>query len=226
MAAPWVYVGAVDVVRITSTSGTIEVVADAAVSDVSASPPGQLTVGEAAATIDTGSDRTRLRVPEGIDLVIGSTSGAVTVSGRVGSISVMSTSGRVEIEEADVIDVRAVSGRVEIGRASTTCRVMTTSGRIVVHGSGEAAATAETGRIELRNVRGPARAHTTSGRVDIELAGPHDVDAETVTGHIAVTVPSGVRARVVESPADVDRGEFDCVVAARSMSGRVTVADR
>ena len=55
----------------------------------------------------------------------------------------------------------------------------------------------------------------------------HDVDAETVSGRIEVELPKGVRAYQPEareaatSPPD----GYDCVVAARSVSGRVRVSE-
>lgn len=51
-----------------------------------------------------------------------------------------------------------------------------------------------------------------------------DVDAETVSGRITVRLPHGVRPWVVQR-SDVDLGpeQHDCVVTARSVSGRVDV---
>ncbi|MEO1055513.1 MAG: DUF4097 family beta strand repeat-containing protein, partial [Actinomycetota bacterium] len=93
--------------------------------------------------------------------------------------------------------------------------------------------TVTSGSVTVRGVDGPVQAHTTSGRIDVALLGAHDVHAETVSGRIKVSLPAGVRAHVVEpGVAAVDDGstarpsDADCVVVARSTSGRVSVTNR
>ena len=68
-------------------------------------------------TVETSSSAVEVRVPEGTDLVIGTTSGKVTVEGRVGAVAVVTSSGRVSIDHARSVDARTKSGRVHVGYA-------------------------------------------------------------------------------------------------------------
>ena len=215
------------VVRVSATSGAIHVVAEPGLTEVWSST-GRLDDGRLPATIDGGSSRVRLRVPEGTDLVVGATSGRVTIDGRVGAVSAMTRSGKISIADAESVDVRTGSGRIEVKRTSGSCRAVATSGRVVIGHCGDADVTSRSGRISLEDANGRVHAHCTSGRIEISMGGAHDVDAETVSGRITVSLPPGVRARVVELPGDpaVDVGECDCVVVARSVSGRVDVSNR
>ena len=176
------------VVRITTTSGAIQVVAEPGRTEVwsSAAPlePAQLP-----ATIDAHS-KVRVLIPEGTDLVVGATSGRVTIEGRVGAVSAMTTAGRVSIEQAESVDVRSRSGRVEVGRSNGSCRAVATSARVVIGRCGDADVTSRSGRIVLKDANGRVRGHCTSGRIEVALGGAYDVDAETVSGRIVVSLPA------------------------------------
>jgi DUF4097 and DUF4098 domain-containing protein YvlB len=152
----------------------------------------------------------------------------VTIDGRVGAVSAMTTSGRISIADAESVDVRTRSGRIEVKRTSGSCRAVATSARVDIGHCGDADVTSRSGRITLDDANGRVRAHCKSGRIEISMGGAHDVDAETVSGRITVSLPAGVRARVVELPGDpaVDVGGHDCVVVARAGSGRVDVSNR
>jgi hypothetical protein len=57
------------------------------------------------------------------------------------------------------------------------------------------------------------------------MATASDVDAETVSGRISIAMPAGTKV-CVDTPASAAvaaNGECDCVVTARSGSGRVVV---
>ncbi len=214
------------VVRITTTSGAIHVVAEPELTEVWSSV-GPLDAG-LPAIIDGGASKVRVRVPEGTDLVVGSTSGRVTIEGRVGAVSAMSTSGRVSIEHAESIDVRTTSGRIDVKESTGSCRAVATSARVEVGRCGDADVTSRSGRIVLKDANGRVHAHCTSGRIEIALGGAYDVDAETVSGRIVVSLPAEVSAGVVTSPGapTAPDDDHDCVVVARSVSGRVDVTNR
>lgn len=215
------------VVRISTTSGSINVVAEPGLSAIRSST-GPLVTEGSSMTIDGGHSRVNVRVPEGTDLVVGAISGRVTIEGRVGAVSAVTTSGRVSIADAGSVDVRTTSGRIDVGRTMSACRAVASSGRVEVGRCGEADVTTRSGRIVLKDAHGTVRANCVSGRVDISMAAPYDVDAETVSGRIVVSLPPSVRPQIVASSSDVVDGVegYDCVVVARSGSGRVDVANR
>jgi DUF4097 and DUF4098 domain-containing protein YvlB len=217
----------VAVVRISTTSGSVRVTAEPGRTDVSSSSGPTASSGDSV-TIDSGSSKVDVRVPEGTDLVIGTISGRVTVDGRVGAASVLTTSGRISIDHAASVDARSTSGRVEVTHSDGECRVMSTSGKVQVGRCGAADAASRSGRIVLADAHGPVRANCTSGRITVSMAGAHDVDAETVSGRIEISFPAGVRPLVVSSAAAAaEAGEqHDCNVIARSGSSRVVVSTR
>jgi hypothetical protein len=212
-------------VRIASTSGSVRVTTVADLDQVSVVGAATVIDGDAM-TVDGGSRRTEVRVPVGMDLVIGTASGRVEVFGSAGAVAVVTKSGRVLVEDSTSLDVRTSSGAV-----AGECRIVGRSGRVDVGRCGTAHVTTTSGRITLRGVHGPAHAHCVSGRIDLTMAAPGDVDAETVSGRITVAMPAGSRVRIetpksaaVAAAAVVDSdGECDCVVTARSGSGRVVV---
>jgi DUF4097 and DUF4098 domain-containing protein YvlB len=214
-------------VRISSTSGRLRIIAQGD-APIALEGRAEVTRDEGLVTIDAGSGRLLVTVPEGSDLVVGATSGRVDVTGRVGNIAVVTGSGRVTIDSAATADVRTGSGRVEIGSVDGECRVRSSSGRVVIRRCGRADVAGESGQIQLEDVHGPATAHCVSGRITVALASAADVTAETVSGRIDVSLPHGVRVHRVTSIADLEHrpADTDCTVAARSGSGRITVSSR
>jgi DUF4097 and DUF4098 domain-containing protein YvlB len=214
------------VVRITTSSGAVRVKAEAdrteCWSSIAALDTSPITVAGDSSAVE-------VRVPEGTDLVIGTTSGRVTVEGRVGAISVLTTSGRISIDRALSVDARTRSGRVQVGYAEGVCRIVSASGRVEVDRCGSADAASRSGQVVLADAHGHVRATSTSGKVRVTVAGAHDVEAETVSGRIEVSYPAGVRPLVVSPDVAVDdvaaaTPGYDCTVVARSGSGRVVVS--
>jgi DUF4097 and DUF4098 domain-containing protein YvlB len=215
---------AVSEVRITTTSGAVIVRSEPGLGAVIAAGS-PAAVDGATVTIDGGSRKTELRVPEGIDLVIGTSSGKVEVRGTAGSVAVVSTSGKVSVDSATSVDIRTASGKVDVDVVSGECRVIGGSGRVTVGCCGSAHVTTASGRITLSEVRGATHTHCSSGRIDVTMATASDVDAETVSGRIEISMPPDANVRLdTPSTAAIDvSGEHDCVVTARSGSGRVVV---
>ncbi len=179
-------------------------------------------------TVSTRLQRVRVRIPEGLDVIVGTTSGRVSVEGRVRHLAVVTTSGKVTVDEAVSVDVRTTNGKVVIGRSDGDCRVVTKNGRIEVGRCAAADVTTTSGKIVLRDVHGEARANCTSGRIEISMAGAHDVIAETVSGRVSISLPADARPKVDSSAGGSIPvgGDHDCTVTARSASGRVTVTRR
>jgi DUF4097 and DUF4098 domain-containing protein YvlB len=223
---PGVDMSGVDLVRLTTTSGRIEVTAEDR-PDLSFST-GTAERRGSTITITAGSGRLDVRVPEGISVVVGSESGRVTLAGTYGGISVSNGSGRISIDRARSVDVRSQSGRVEVKRCEHRCRIVNASGAVRVGRAGELDAHTETGRIDAEAVDGQVRARTTNGRIDIGILGPGDIAAETISGRIQLTLAQGLGAQVAASSGtnrvenSAPRGD-DCRVEARTVSGRVQV---
>ncbi len=215
---------AVSEIRVATTSGSVIVRSEPGLGAViSAGSP--VEVDGPTVTIDGGSTKTELRVPEGIDLVIGTLSGKVDVRSSVGSIAVVTTSGKVSVERAASVDIRTASGRVEVDVVTDECRIISGSGRVTVGRCGPAHVTTASGRITLGEVHGAIHTHCSSGRIDVTMATASDVHAETVSGRIMISMPADAKVRLdTPSTAAVDvSAAHDCVVTARSGSGRVVV---
>lgn len=216
------------VVRIASTSGPIEVTAEPR-DDVEVNGDARVRTEDATVTIDETKGRLEVLVPERTDLVIGSNSGRIVIDGPTGDVAVTTVSGRIEVADALSLDVRSETSRVDVNEIVGHCRVRTGTGRIQIGGcGGHADLTTERGRIEVQATNGSVRAHCVSGRIVVGLNSANDVEAETVTGRIDVSLPSGTRPY---NPAehglqDLTPDGYDCTVTTRSISGQVTVETR
>ena len=218
----------VSLVRVSGRSGRIRVIAEDRSDVVVNGAPHDS--GDGIVTVDVGDGRAEIRVPAGTDLVVGTESGRVSVVGEAGAVSVSTASGRVTIESAVSIDVRAQSAAVEIGTSTGRCRVNTQSGRLRIGRTTDLEVHTRSGRVDVDAADGTIDARTTSGRVEVGLVGPSNVVAETVSGRVSLVVGAGMGATVdVETGGRVvnraPAGD-DCVITARSVSGRIEVRAR
>ncbi len=213
-------------VRIASTNGRVDVVAEER-DDVDVHGDVDVIRAGSQTTVSSENARLSIRVPLGVDVIIGTTSGRIAVSGSVGALSVVTESGKVTVERARSADVRSDSGRIEIGQSDEDCRVRSESGSVSVASCQRANVATRSGKITLNGVHGAVHAHCTSGRIDITMKTASDIEAETVTGRITVTLPRGVRAFRTEAAAGLGAPtDADCTVLARSVTGRIDVANR
>jgi len=180
-------------------------------------------------TVVGRDERLVVRVPVGVDLVIGTGSGRVTVRGSLGAVAVTTSSGRVEVDRAQRVDVRVRSAGVSVGEVDGEARVDTLSGRAQVGRAGSAHLSTVSGRIVIGHCVGRLRARTVSGRIEARVDGPApDVDVETVSGRVDVRMHPGVHPRVEVSTVtgrvhhDLPVGD-DGRVAARTVTGSVWV---
>lgn len=214
-------------VRVAATNERIRIIAEKR-SDIVVDGGAKLDQAGASLTIEGVGDRLTVRIPEGTDIVVGTTSARVEIEGAAGVVAVTTESGRISVEAAESVDARTVNGRIKLGRIEGDCRVRTHNGRVEVKSCASPDVATRNGRVHLSDVDGVARAHSVSGRISIEMSSAHDVFAETVNGRIDISMPHGVRVlRLDEIAANpVDREEFDSVVDARSSTGRVSVSER
>ena len=214
------------VVRITTSSGAVRVRAEA---DRTECWSNVAALDVSPITVDGKSSAVEVRVPEGTDLVIGTTSGRVTVEGRVGAVSVLTTSGRISIDRALSVDARTRSGRVHVGHAEGVCRIVSTSGTL-------------SKSIDAGPPTPPAGAGGSYSPMRTETCERRPPAAGSAWRWPALTTsrprPSRDASRS-RTPTTCGRSssrptptlaaatqEHDCTVVARSGSGRVVVADR
>ena len=213
-------------VRISSGGHPVKVVAEDR-PDIRVKGDAEVSDDGHAVTIAAAGPLT-VRIPEGLDVLVGSGSGRIEVTGAAGDVSVLTDSGRIDIDDAASVDARTNSARVVVGRSGGECRVRSESGRVEVGACGSADVATDSGRIVLKHVDGPVKAHCVSGRIEVEMDSAHDIDAETVSGRVTVSLPPGVEAWHADEPHDSSDqpDDCDCVVNVRSVSGRVRVSSR
>ncbi len=221
---------AVDPVRITATSGRIEVTADdgagVRVERGQEHPMGGVL------EVKGSHSGVVMRVPAGTDLIVGSHSGAVRLRGELGGVRLTTRSGKVEIESCTSLDVRTVSGRIDVEHVAGEGRIKTASGRVTVgRADGELHVATVSGRIEVEAAGGPVRANTVNGTVTVGMTHAEDARADSVSGSVTIGLPSGVHPKASlasisgRCDCEMDQGD-DCCVTGRSVSGRIRIVER
>ena len=216
-----------DPIRITASSGRIEVTAEAR-DDVVVDRGQEHPMG-GVLEVKGASSGVALRVPIGTDLIVGSHSGSIALHGELGNLRLTTRSGRLEIESCASLDARTVSGRVDVGTVVGDAHVKAANGRVTIaEVGGDLTVTSVSGRVDVERAGGNVHATTVSGRIEVGMRGAADVRAESVSGRVKVELPPGVRPSVsmksVSGRCDneCDDGD-DCRVTCRSISGRITV---
>lgn len=220
-------------IRIAASSGSITVFGeprDDVVSDdnarVNAGPEGSVEV-----VPRKGSRSVTVRCPEGTHVVVGTRSGSLQLKGRLGAVRATTMSGKISVDQVASADVRSMSGSIAVGACTGACRVKTKSGSASIRSAGAAEVTVGSGSIQINHVEGSVRARAISGSVTLDAEGHGDVEVETMSGSIMVTLPDGcrpdVRAKTLSSRARVDSPPgHDVVVIAKTLSGGITVRPR
>ena len=117
-------------VRITATSGRIEVTAEAR-DDVVVERGQEHPLG---GVLEVQGDQggVAMRVPVGTDLIVGSHSGRVELGGELGNVRITTRSGSLVVESCASLDARTVSGRVDVGRVTGDAHVKAANGRVTI----------------------------------------------------------------------------------------------
>ncbi len=214
-------------VLIAATNERIRVIAEKR-ADVKVDGDARFDQNRTSLKVEAVGDRLTVRVPEGTEVVVGTTSARVEVEGELGRVAITTESGRISVEAAESVDARTINGRVELGRITGDCRVRSKNGRVNIQSCAAPDVATVNGAIHLEAVDGTARAHCVNGRINIKMMSAHDVSAETVGGRINVSLPHGVRAlqRGITTEISVEPGSYDCVIDARSSTGRVSISER
>jgi DUF4097 and DUF4098 domain-containing protein YvlB len=217
----------VDVLRITTTSGGVLIVAEQrAEIDIAG---GRLVEGHRERTVRGGSEALTVRVPLRSDVVIGTASGAVELQGELGNVSVTTASGHIRADDVASIDARTASGSLEVQTSRGNARLKTGGSRVRLHTvDGELRVATISGKVQIEHASALVSIRTVSGDVDLELAATGGATVETISGDVRIVVPAGLhpsaRLRTISGTRHVacEAGE-DLEIAARSVSGDLSV---
>lgn len=133
-------------------------------------------------------------VPARSSLEVTTASANVRTTGTLGSVRVRTASGDVDLDDADRVEVSTASGRVNARTVSGDARIRTVSGDITGRTIGrELAASSASGDVRCDHVDGCVEVATTSGDIRIDHVGGEDISIRSVSGDLAVGLPSGIR---------------------------------
>jgi DUF4097 and DUF4098 domain-containing protein YvlB len=216
-------------VRVTVNSGDVVVIGESR--DGIDVEGGRTETADGEIVVKGGSDDCTVRVPSGTDVVVGTNSGDVTLDGLLGAVSVTTVSASVDAEDVASIDARTISGRLRVEESRGAVRLKTKSALVHVgRAAGEVRIANLSGRIEVEEAQASVAVKTVSGSVKLHVTGREPVKAESVSGSITITVPSGTRPSVRQKSVsgkrrvDVDAGT-DLEIVTKSISGSSTVGE-
>ncbi len=175
-----------------------------------------------------GSQDLEVRCPTGTPVSVGTISGDVRLQGQFGDATVATASGDITVDRAAALDARSVSGDLEVGGCSGPCRLHTKSGDIEAGTTGPAKADTVSGQVTLHRTAGGVTVHTVSGDVELGTDGTDAVRIRTVSGQIAIRVPSGrlpqTRLRSLSGKIECECPQgADFLLRADSVSGDIEV---
>ncbi len=137
----------------------------------------------------------RVRCPEGATVRVRTKSADVAGHGRLGSADVATASGDVALEQVDGdAQVKTASGDVEIGRVSGRATAHSASGDIEL-GSvrGRLAANTVSGDLSVADAGADVTVNTVSGDLELDAVREGAVQAQSVSGDVAIGVRRGSR---------------------------------
>jgi DUF4097 and DUF4098 domain-containing protein YvlB len=217
-------------VRVTVNSGDVVVIGEPR--DGIDVDGGRTEAAAGEIVVKGGSDDCTVRVPSGTDVVVGSNSGDVTLEGLLGAVSVTTVSASVAAEDVGSIDARTISGRLEVEESRGPVRLKTKSAPVHVgRAAGDVRVASLSGRVEVEEAQGSVSVKTVSAPVELHATGRAPVRAETVSGTITITVPTGTRPAVRQKSlsgkrrVDVAAGT-DLEITTKSVSGSTTIRER
>ncbi|MFB3092985.1 MAG: DUF4097 domain-containing protein [Dehalococcoidia bacterium] len=175
-----------------------------------------------------GSQDLQVRCPTGTPVSVGTISGDARLQGQFGDATITTASGDITVDRAAALDARSVSGDLEVGGCSGHCRLHTKSGHIQADATGPAEANTVSGGVRLLNTAGGVTVRTVSGNVDLGTDGTDAVRIRTVSGQIAIRVPSGrlpqTRLRSLSGKVECEcRLGADFLLHVDSVSGDIEV---
>jgi len=188
-----------DVQLVTGDPGTISVTIESA--DADGYEVTQL--GDTVSVFDSARWFTRSRnarvmvvVPHRAEVSVKTTSAEATLRGVFGAVRIRSSSGDVRIEEVDRLDVSTTSGDIRVGVVHGDAGFKTASGDVDVNTAhGRLGASMASGDLIAGAVGSSVEVGTASGDVTIGRCDGDDIAVKTISGNIAVGLPTGIRVQ-------------------------------
>ncbi len=152
----------------------------------------------------------------------------VTVDGERTTISGIHGGLVVRVPNGSALVIGTDSGRGDVDGAVGTVAVTTVSGRVTIKEAVTVDARTKSAQVTIGHADRECRVRSESGRIEIEMALAADVDAETVSGQIAVNLATGsMPFRLDDKQRGAVRPEgYDCTIRAVSQNGRIDVSSR
>ncbi|MGI9092965.1 MAG: DUF4097 family beta strand repeat-containing protein [Mycobacteriales bacterium] len=185
-----------------------------------------------------GSVNLTVVVPDGSSVEAKTASADISIDGTLARVTAATASGDVWIGDVgDDATVRTASGDVTVRGVAGTTSVTTASGDISLGAAaGHAGLSTASGDIRAESVAAGMRARTASGDITVRSASGGRVEAQTVSGDVAIAVPRGIVAWLDLSAltgsvrSDLDDGATappaggGLELAARTVSGDIRIS--
>jgi DUF4097 and DUF4098 domain-containing protein YvlB len=133
-------------------------------------------------------------VPEGADIRIITVSADVRLDGRLGATQARTVSGNIGIERIDRGNLDSTSGDLHLTTSDGALNVSTVSGNVSVGQiRGRLTASLTSGDLRVDLVDGDVEVSTMSGDVAIGRCDGDSLSVKSVSGDLAIGLPSGIR---------------------------------
>jgi DUF4097 and DUF4098 domain-containing protein YvlB len=134
-----------------------------------------------------------LVVPARTDLTVNVASAEVTVRGELGALRLRTASSTINVEAAGQVEAHSASGSVRIESAGEVIASSASGDVRVGRVAGPLRASSASGDVQADYVGGDVDVNTTSGDIRLRHCDGDDITLKTVSGDIAIGLPSGIR---------------------------------
>lgn len=140
------------------------------------------------------SVRVLVEVPDSTHLAVTSASADVQVAGRLGHVRVKTASGTVRTGDAALLDVQTASGDARAGSVDASAEFASASGDVFVERvGGRLSVSTASGDVIVANAQDDVEIGSASGDIRVERYEGDDIAVKTISGDVAVGLPSGIR---------------------------------
>lgn len=140
------------------------------------------------------SARIVVEVPAGTDVDVRGASTDVMLLGSLGTARIKTVSGAIRADSVAELDANSASGDVRVQSVTGRTVVATVSGDVeLVDAAGELAFSSASGDLKVHRLHGDAHITSTSGDTRIGHFGGSEIAVKSVSGDVALALPSGIR---------------------------------